>query len=211
MKNNIIYSIPDEPKVGDIIAVNGKGVLSFMIKLFSIGISHTEIIAQNPRSGMLECFSADEHGARFKPIENVVRETEGEIYYLQLRSEVRARLDENKFGEMIANLDGVAYDYLHFAGVAIDDWHIDWLSIFPKIPGWVLKSLKSVFRNTETMAKVVCSGACAWALKAGLGLTYNASEEMPLNICQYNLYKISYDVLKGNDRGISNYNSENVL
>ena len=208
--SEVMY-FPNDAQIGDILAFNSKGWLPTLIRFFSIGINHTEIIAQNPTSGELECFSADSHGTRFKPIENVIRETEGNIYYLQLRDEVRKNLDETVFGETILQLQDIPYDVLHFLGVAIDDWHIDWLGIFPKIPSWVLKTLKSMFRNTETMAKVVCSGCAAWAFKKGLKIQVNASEEMPLNICQYNLYKSDYQVLKGKNKGITNYNQTNVL
>ena len=205
------FFIPTEPKLGDILAFNTKGFLSTLIRFFSIGINHTEVIALNPESEQLECFSADSHGTRFKPIDNVVREAEGSVYYLELRTDVRKKFDEQKFGEMILSLQNLPYDVLHFIGVAIDDWHIDWLSIFPKIPEWVLKMLKGIFQNAETKSKVVCSGVAAWGFKGSLDIKVNASEEMPLNICQYNLYKIGYEVLKGKDKGISGYNKTNVL
>ena len=205
------FFTPNDHQIGDILAFNTKGFLSTLIRLFSIGINHTEIIAQNPDSGELECFSADAHGTRFKPIENVVREADGTIYYLQLRDGARKKLDENAFGETILQLQDVPYDVLHFLGVAIDDWHIDWLSIFPKIPNWIMKTLKGMFHNTETMAKVVCSGCAAWAFKRSLNIEVNASEEMPLNVCQYDLYETNYQVLKGKDKGISKYNTTIVF
>ena len=205
------FQIPTEPKPGDILAFNTKGFLSTLIRFFSIGINHTEIVAQNPETGNLECFSADSHGTRFKPIENVVREADGHIYYLELRDDVRKKFDEVAFGEIILQLQNIPYDVLHFIGVAIDDWHIDWLSIFPKIPEWILKMLKGIFQNAETKSKVVCSGVAAWSFKQSLNINVNASEEMPLNICQYNLYKVAYKILKGTDKGISGYNKTNVL
>ena len=71
------FQIPDVMQIGDIVAVNGRGWISTLTKLFSQGVSHVEIVAHNPASGELECFSADEHGARFMPIEQVMRETNG--------------------------------------------------------------------------------------------------------------------------------------
>ena len=204
-------STPMIPQVGEIIAVNGKGWLSTLIKIFSSGVSHVEILALNPKTEEIECFSADEHGARFKPIIDVVKETTGDIYYLQLRDEIREKLDEAKFGETIISLDGVPYDMLHFIGVAIDDEHIQWLSIFKNIPKWIIKTLKGVFQNTETKNKVVCSGACAWGLKQGLGLGINASEETPLDVCRYDIYKPEYKMLKGKPFKISKYNTVKVI
>ena len=205
------YFTPMEAKVGEIIAVNGKGWLSILIKFFSTGISHVEILAVNPKSEQIESFSADAKGARFKPIKDVVIETAGDIYYLELRNEVREKLDVVRFGETIIALDGVPYDMLHFIGVAIDDEHIDWLSMFKRVPGWLIKTLKGVFQNTETKNKIVCSGASAWGLKNGLGLGINASEESPIDICRYNIYKKPYKILKGKDRGISKFNTVNIL
>jgi len=205
------FYVPHEAKAGDILAFNTKGLLSTLIRFFSIGINHTEIVAQNPNTGNLECFSADSHGTRFKSIESAVRDADGSVYYLELREDVRKKLNEEAFGEKVIQLQNLPYDVLHFLGVAIDDWHIDWLSIFPKIPKWILKTLKGMFQNTETMAKVVCSGCAAWAFKAGLKIKVNASEEMPLNVCQYNLYKTDFITLKGKNKGISGYNKTKVL
>ena len=209
MSKTIYY--PSEPKVGDIFAVNGKGWLSYLIKLISNGVSHVEILALNPVSGEIECFSADGKGARFKTMQEVVRNTDGDITYLELRDDVRKKLDEQKFGEVIIALDGVPYDILHFIGVAIDDEHINFLSIFKKIPTWILTMLKGAFNNTETMAKVVCSGASAWGLKKGLGLGINASEQTPLDICRWNIYKQETKLLKGEVMTISKFNIVNVI
>ena len=213
MKQKPTYQLPSKMHVGDIVAVSGKGFLSTLIKLFSFGISHVEIIAVNAATGKRECFSADQYGARFKPLENVVRDTKGSIYYLPLRDDVRAKLDIDKINETMAELaqKEVPYDFLHFVGVAIDDHHIDALGVFSKIPKWIFGSLKGAFQNTETMTKVVCSGACAWGFKMGLGIDVNASEESPLDICRYNLYKAEPLVLKGKAKNISKYNTNNVL
>ena len=201
---------PNNPKVGDIIAVNGKGRLSWLIKLISRGTSHVEILATNPESGEIECFSADGKGARFKPIKDVIKYTDGSIYWLELNPEIREKLDEFKLNEVIISLVGVPYDFLHFIGVAIDDEHLEWLKIFKRIPTWALTAFKSVFRNSETMAKVVCSGACAWGLKEGLDLGINASEQTPSDICRFNLYLDKYKVLKEPNKGISKYNTVKV-
>jgi len=204
------YQVPSEPKVGDIFAVSGKGWLSYLIKIVSRGVSHVEILAQNPKSGDIECFSADGKGARFKTMKDVVLGTDGDITYLELRDDVRAKLDEQKFGEVIIALDGVPYDILHLIGVGIDDEHINFLSFFKRIPTWLLTLLKSAFHNEETMAKVVCSGASAWGLKKGLDLKINASEQTPLDICRWNLYKSETKLLKGEVMTISNFNTVNV-
>ena len=206
-----VIHYPTNPQIGNIIAVNGRGWLSFLIKLFSDGVSHVEITALNPETNQIEAFSADEKGARFKPIKDVVRDTKGDIYYLELRNDIREKLDEIKFSETIISLDGVPYDMLHFIGVAIDDEHIDWLKNFRRIPTWLIKTLKGMFQNTETKNKIVCSGAAAWGLKNGLGLGINASEESPIDICRYNIYKKPYKILKGKNRGISKFNTVDIL
>ena len=213
MKQKPTYQLPNEMHIGDIVAVSGKGFLSTLIKVFSVGISHVEIVAVNAETGKRECFSADKYGARFKPLESVVRDTKGSIYYLPLRDSVRSKLDVGKVNDTMAELaqKEVPYDFLHFAGVAIDDRHIEWLSIIPQISKWVLGALKGAFQNTETMTKVVCSGACAWGFKVGLGIDINASEESPIDICRYNLYKAVPLVLKGKEKKISGYNTNNIL
>jgi len=202
---------PSNPKVGEIFAVNGKGWVSYLIKLISRGVSHVEILALNPESGEIECFSADGKGARFKPMKDVVKDTDGDITYLELRDDVREKFDEQKFGEVIISLDGVPYDFLHLIGVGIDDEHINFFSIFSRIPTWILTMLKGVFHNEETLAKVVCSGASAWGLKKGLGLNINASEQTPLDICRWNLYKPKVKLLKGNPMTISKFNTVEVI
>ena len=209
--SKVIY-YPSEPKVGNIFAVSGKGWLSTLIKIFrKNSVSHVEILALNPESEKIECFYADGKGARFKTMQDVVRNTSGSITYIELRDDVREKFDEVKFGETIIALDGVPYDFLHFIGVQIDDYHIDKLKFFKKIPAWLITSLKGVFHNTETMAKIVCSGACAWGLKKGLGLGINASEQTPLDICRWNLYKPDVKLLKGDPMIISKFNTIAIM
>ena len=76
---------------------------------------------------------------------------------------------------------------------------------------YLIRILKNIFENTETMRKVVCSGVYAWAMKHALGLDLNPSEQTPLDVCKWNIFEPNYTVLKGKDKGIQGYNSVNIL
>jgi hypothetical protein len=207
------YYLPADPQPGDCLAFRGKGFLSKLIMLFSPGVSHMETIAFNPETNNFECLSAVKRGVRFKPIVDVVKEFKGDVYYLKVAATIRESLDLDLFNQAVMDLDGVSYDFLHFIGVGIDDWHLNWLMWVPKIPEWLVKTLKSVFHNTPTMKKTVCNGVQEWTfVYHGLGIqNYNPSEETPLDTCRKKLYAVDYKVLKGEDGGIRGYNTKEVL
>lgn len=205
------YSIPNELLPGYLLAFRGKGFLSKLIMIVSPGVSHAETIAHNPDSDTYEAFSAVEKGTRFEEVERVVAEAKGTVYFMKLRQDVIERMDMDLFIGAVASLMNKPYDFLHFVGVGIDDWHVNLLRFIPKIPEWIIKSLMSVFRNSPTMQKVVCSGVYAWAMQQALGLDINPSEQTPLDLCRWDIFEPEYIVLKGKDKGIKKYNTVKVL
>lgn len=206
-----VYYIPTDLIPGYLLAFRGKGFVSKMIMIASPGVSHAETIAFNPETIALQAFSAIEKGTRFEDVERVILDAKGTVYYMKLRQEVIDRMDMDRFIGAVASLMNKPYDFLHMIGVGIDDWHVNLLRFVPKMPQWVIKALRSVFRNSPTMQKVVCSGVYAWAMQQALDLDINPSEQTPLDLCRWDIFEPEYIVLKGKDKGIKGFNTVKVL
>ncbi len=215
------FTYPTETKVGDMLSFNNKGLVPFMIKLFSPGVSHIETMAINPKNGNMECISAHHDGVYFKTIEEVLRnatENGGTAYYHKLDETVRAILEDNdgiaRINQCAIDLDGGSYDFLHLIGVGIDDVHINWLKVFPQIPDWILKTLRSVFQNEPTKRAVVCSAVFCWlVVNSGLEISddlINPSEVTPHEDTMFKLFQ-DYIVCTGDDKGIRDYNTDAII
>jgi len=208
------YQVPTEPQIGEMLSFNTKGFVSWLIRLFSPGVNHIETFAFNPETGNIECISARADGVTFKPVEEVVKNAKGTVYYHKLSKEAHDTIDFEKVNQCAIELDGASYDFLHLIGVGIDDVHIDWLKVFPKVPDWVIKALKTAFTNQPTKRAVVCSGVFNWlVVNYGFGLStidYNPSEVTPLEVCRYKIFQ-DYQVLKGDDKGIRDYNTVKII
>ncbi|MFC1535729.1 hypothetical protein ACFL4H_00015 [Candidatus Neomarinimicrobiota bacterium] len=205
------FQVPTVPQIGESLSFYTTGsIVSWGIRLLSPGVNHVETFAWNPKSEKIECTSAHADGVYFRPIEQVIREAKGTVRYHKLRPKVRELLDIEQVNACAVELDGASYDFLHLLGVGIDDVHINWLKVFPKVPDWVLKTLRATFENEPTKRAVVCSGVWNWlVLNYGLGLStkyYNPSEITPWESFKYDLYEDAITV-KGKVRPIRNYNS----
>lgn len=205
------FQTPMNPQIGEALSFyTTKSFVSWGIRLFSPGVNHIETFALNPDSEKIECISARTDGVSFKPIDEIVRHAKGTIRYHKLRPEIRKIFDAEKCNQCAIELDGVSYDYLHLLGVGIDDVHINWLKIFPKVPDWVIKMLKTQFFNEPTKKAAVCSGVWTWlVLNYGLGLDttkYNPSEVTPHQAVMYDIFEDTV-TLNGKIRPIRDYSS----
>jgi len=206
-----VYYIPTGLEAGDQLAFHTKGFIPWVIRLASPGVNHIETIARNPKSGMLEAFSARKDGLSFKPILEVVRDAKGKVRLHRLKTSVRKKLDFERMEAAVNELDGKTYDFLHVIGVGIDDWHINLLKHIPKVPNWLINTLKVTFRNAPSMEQAVCSSVWEWmVIYHGLSKTdTNPSEQTPNDSCAKAVFR-PYQVLKDEDWEIRDYNTKEI-
>ncbi|NHZ84281.1 MAG: hypothetical protein GWP19_00180 [Planctomycetia bacterium] len=154
----------------------------------------------------------------YVPIEILLDKYEGtNVYWCPLSDEMRANFDSGSFQSVCQEMEGVPYDYWRFIGVGIDDEHIDWLmkglKYLPFYRGWWGKYLKRIFRNSETISKVVCSGFTSYADRVSLGINIpNISEMTPQDQAERQIHdsKNYYQILGQEKLGIPNYNTEEI-
>lgn len=196
---------------GDVIAFGGKSHFSEIIKLATFApVSHvgvvlqTKIVADNTErffnqiieSATINGFS----GVSISRFSDRVADSEGELWWLPLREDIRARRFNQTaffdflFGQAAARVE---YDTPQAIKSAIDV--ADNLPFGAHGPAF----------NKEDFSKFFCSELVAAGLeKAGAVDSLNASEVTPIDLCRWNIYQDVHYQLRGDpDKRIGRYNS----
>lgn len=154
----------------------------------------------------------------YVPIEILLDKYDGtNVYWCPLSDEVRGHFDNGSFQSACQEMEGVPYDYWRFLGVGIDDEHIDtvekWLKYLPFYKVWWGTFLKKLFRNSETISKVVCSTFTSYCDRVSLGIFIkNVSEETPQDQAKRKIHDPKrYFQLLGDNQSIPEYNSVEVI
>ena len=185
---------------GDVIAFSGKKFSSDTIKWITDGnVSHVGVVFQSrllangtPQPGLLnQVAESTALGVRFTRLSGIMRNYEGQIWWLPLSETSRARLDLETFHNFLLHHEGRPYDF-HQAGILGLD-KLDPLEII---------------QNQEDFEKLFCSELVAGALEAGGVIeTINASRVAPIDLCRFQIYADHYVQLTGPVKYINWFNS----
>jgi len=219
---------------GDLFAWNTpKGVISTGIRIvtsgfnFSKGINHVAPLGFSTKDLEndeleLKALSAEKEGVRYRYIVEMIKEAEKDgstLFHLPLMEWVRELFDFGRYQAMGDELDGKPYGYLqHFVAVAIDEGHVNWLSSFGFVKGWMLKAMRTAFYNDpETIRKAVCSSVTAWeyieALREHLAQyrnQLNPNEQTPVDTTSWMIYR-NINVLAGKNKDIHRFGTEDIM
>jgi hypothetical protein len=198
-------------KAGDVIAFSGKAHFSEIIQFATrSNVSHVGVILQTQvKHDDTERFfnqiieSASLHGFNGVTISRLsdrLSDYEGEIWWLQLRQDIRdEKFDQKAFYDFLFNQakQRKGYDVPQAIRSALDA--LDQLPLGAHGSGY----------NREDFSRFFCSELVAAALEvAGAVPPINASEVTPIDLCRWNIYEPDYYLLKGDpSRKISRYNS----
>lgn len=200
--------VRNQMKPGDIIAFGGKGNFSEIIKWATRStVSHVGAILQSklliddqPQSGMfnqiIESTSLNGFsGVSISRLSDRLYAYNGEVWWLPLNADVRARLDAKKFYDFLLHQEHKPYDMPQAVASALDD-----LDTIPL--------LQQATLNMEDFSRFFCSELVAAGLEAGGAIsTLNASEVTPADICMFSIYSRDYFQLKGKTKVIRGYNT----
>lgn len=202
-------------KPGDIIAFSGKGHFSEIIKWATCSqVSHVGIVYESKvlldgeaQEGcvvdIMESTTLHTDPATGQRVAGVQRNRmslrlkyyEGDMWWLPLSEESRAKLDLVKFTNFLLHYEGRPYDMPQAVKSALDA--MDGISI-----------LNLATYNNEDFASFFCSELAAAALEAGGVINnINASEVTPIDLCAFNIFAQDYYQIKGNEKNISDFNS----
>lgn len=204
-KRGTYASIRCKMQPGDIIAFAGKKPVSDTIKLFTnSNVSHVGIVLHSELVGddtaqpnrRVRVADATAEGVQFTRLSQLEEAYEGELWWLPLSDEARRKLDKQKLIDFLLEHEGKPYDYGQAVKAAIDG---------------ILDALGPT-ANRENFDKFFCSELVIAALeKAGVLGPINASEVIPIQLCQFKLYKEKYVQFKGDDDiKIHGFNSMNL-
>lgn len=192
-KRGTYASIRGKMQPGDIIAFAGKKPVSDAIKLFTnSNVSHVGIVLHSELVGdetaqpnrRVRVAEATAEGVQFSRLSHLEEAYEGELWWLPLSDEARRKLDKQKLIDFLLDQEGKPYDYGQAVKAAIDG----------------ILDVLGPTANREDFDKFFCSELVVAALeKAGVLGQINASEVLPIELCQFNLYKEKYVQFKGSD------------
>lgn len=202
--------IRDNMQPGDIIAFSGKGHFSEIIKWATRStVSHVGIILQSklligdtPQKGffnqIIESTSLNGFsGVAISRLSDRLDTYDGEIWWLPLKKEVRAKMDFQKFYSFLLHQERKEYDMPQAVKSALD--------ATDKIP-----LLGKTTYNVEDFSRFFCSELAAAGLEAGGAIKkLNASEVTPVDLCMFSVYDTSYYQIKGKKKIIKGHNSLN--
>lgn len=197
-------------KPGDVIAFGGKGEFSEIIKFATFSdVSHVGVILQTQVvedladrffNQIIESTSLNGfNGVNISRFSDRLSTYDGELWWLPLSDEIRAKFDRNKFYDFLFNQakDRKPYDMPQAIKSALDA--LDQLPVIGHGPTY----------NKEDFSKFFCSELVAAGLEAGGAVgTVNASEVTPIDLCRWNIYSGTYFQLKGDkNKKLSRYNT----
>ncbi len=185
---------------GDVIAFSGKKILSGAIKeITNSNVSHVGVVFQSqiiangtPQPGILnQVAEATASGVRFTRLSGMLRNYEGQIWWLPLSDTARGNLDLETFHNFLLHYEGYPYD-VQQAGIL----GLDKLDPF------------EIIRNQEDFERLFCSELVAGALEAGGVIkTINASRVAPIDLCRFNIYADNYVQFSGTVKYINWFKS----
>ena len=193
-------SVRSHLRAGDVIAFGGKGFFSSVIKVATnhpcshVGIVFTTV--PSPKSGeqlnlIIESTSLDggKAGVQVSRLSERITNYNGNVWWLPLSDNTRAKLDEDKFFDFLIKQKGKAYDLPQAIGSAED----------------------LVICNKEDFSKLFCSELVIAALeKGGVLEDVNASEYTPGDVCMENLYAF-YSQFTGKITSLPDFNKGGVV
>ncbi len=138
------------------------------------------------------------------------------VYWCPLSGDARLHFDDEKFLKVCDEMEGVPYDRWRFLGVGIDDEHINWLTrylrMLPFYKGWIPKILKKIFRNSESISKIVCSGFTSLADRKSMKVNIpNISEMTPQDQAKRGIHSSNYYQLLGEHLLVPKFNTKEVV
>ena len=185
---------------GDVIAFSGKKILSGAIKeITNSNVSHVGVVFQSqiiangtPQPGILnQVAEATASGVQFTRLSGMLRNYEGQIWWLPLSDTARDNLDLETFHNFLLHYEGYPYD-VQQAGIL----GLDKLDPF------------EIIRNQEDFERLFCSELVAGALEAGGVIeTINASRVAPIDLCRFNIYADNYVQFSGTVKYINWFKS----
>jgi len=197
-------------KPGDVIAFGGKGEFSEIIKFATFSdVSHVGVILQTQIKDdsdahffnqIIESTSLNGfNGVNISRFSDRLGTYSGELWWLPLSDDARAKLDTKKFYDFLFNQAKTrkAYDMPQAIKSALDA--LDKFPLFGHGPTY----------NKEDFSKFFCSELVAAGLETGGAVgSVNASEVTPIDLCMWNIYSGSYYQLKGDkNKKIKRYNT----
>jgi len=194
-------------KPGDIIAFSGKGHFSEIIKWATrASVSHVGIILQSklligetPQDGffnqIIESTSLNGFsGVSITRLSDRVAKYSGEMWWLPLSDNARARLKGKEFYDFLLHQKRKKYDMPQAVKSALDA--LDNVPLLGKIT-----------HNVEDFSRFFCSELAVAGLETGGVISsINASEVTPIDLCKFSLYAENYYQLKGREKVIKGYN-----
>ena len=208
LKSKQYKEVRNQMKPGDIVAFSGKGNFSEIIKWATRSVvSHVGIILQSkllindePQAGkfnqIIESASLNGFsGVTISRLSDRIDTYNGEIWWLPLSDEARAKLDMKTFFDFLLHQNRKEYDMPQAVKSTLD--------ALDKIP-----ILGKASHNTEDFSKFFCSELAAAGLEAGgvIG-SLNASEVTPIDLCKFNIFTNEYRQIKGGERPIGGFNT----
>lgn len=194
----------DHMMPGDVVAFGGRGSFAELIKFGTRSdVSHVAVVLKTEILGNssgryfnLLVESTGSNGVATVRFSDLVRDYEGEIWWLPLNEELRdERFFETAFFDFLFHQvrQGKAYDLPQALRAALDS----------------LDTLHGPGYNRQDFARFFCSELIAAAFEAsGLVGGVNASEVTPIELCSWNIYAPAYVHLKGSMRKrIRDFNS----
>lgn len=192
---------------GDIIAFSGRGIISSIIRYMTgfhnknADVSHIGIILKTKRVNtkkkgyivqVVESTSLDGFtGVVTNRLSRRIKEYCGNVWWLPLRDEVRAKLNEDKFFDFLIEQEGKPYDKWQAIKCGLD--------FLPFV------------NNRENMESFFCSELVAESLdRSGCIPHVNASKVNPIDICRWDIYKPEYYQLTGDECKIRGYNTVKI-
>lgn len=205
-------SVRNKMRPGDVIAFSGNGEIAQIIKLATRSqVSHAAVILQTklliadqPQGGYFNQIIESTlingfYGVSINRLSDRLVDFDGEIWWLPLSNEVRAKMNGQTFYDFLLHQEKKPFDTLDGIKSSID--------IFDKIP-----LLSRLTRNNEDFASFFCSELVAAGLEASGAIPrINASEVTPIDLCMFSIYQENYYQIKGDvKKTINGYNSINV-
>ena len=198
-------SIRKAMRPGDVIAFGGKGHFSEVIKWATrAATSHVGIVLQSKiihdgsvqdgflnqiiESTSLNGFS----GVAINRVSDRLSAYDGEVWWLPLSDEVRAKMDHKKFYNFLLHQEGKPYDTPQAVYAGLD----------------ALDRTAGLTHNQEDFGKFFCSELAAAGLEeAGAIPHVNASEITPIDLCMFRIYRQDYYQIKGPEKPIRGFNT----
>lgn len=200
----------EKMKPGDVIAFGGKSHFSEIIKMTTFStVSHVGVVLQTKvvedntgrffnqiiESATINGFS----GVSISRFSDRLKVIEGELWWLPLREQVRARFDQQKYYNFLFNQaqQRKPYDMPQAIKSAIDA--LDKLPFMTEGPSY----------NHEDFSKFFCSELVAAGLEVSGAIgSINSSEVTPIELCRWDIYEDHYYQLRGDRRKeITNFNT----